>query len=92
MRGFPNFRQRIKPMVFEHPPEFKLLWNDSGNSVALFVSEEPWAFIDEKTHTGYSKGILKASDMRLWRKLKEKPVRPLPWDQELYEKLFRDYL
>jgi len=67
-------------MRFESPPELRLLWADSGNTVALYLNGEPWAFIDEETHKGYSKGVLK-------------PAAPLPamgnqWDQELFEKLF----
>lgn len=89
MSAFPCVEQDVKPMRFEKPPEFKLLWADSGNSVALYLNGEPWAFIDEQTHTGYSKGILKAPDMTPWRKLKQKPIRPMPWDQELYEKIFK---
>ncbi|MGA3284448.1 MAG: hypothetical protein ABSD57_08325 [Verrucomicrobiota bacterium] len=75
MNGFPCVEQDIKPMLFVKPPEFKLLWTDSGNSVALFLNGEPWALIHEETHRGYSKGILK-------------PLTAKPWNQELFEKTF----
>jgi hypothetical protein len=80
MSCFPCVEQAVKPMRFESPPELRLLWADSGNTVALYLNGEPWAFIDEETHKGYSKGVLK-------------PAAPLPamgnqWDQELFEKLF----
>jgi hypothetical protein len=75
--GVPCLEQDLRPMVFEKPPAFKLLWADSGNSVALLLNDEPWAFIHEETHQGYSKGILK-------------PQFGHPWDQELFEKTFQD--
>ncbi len=88
-RIYPGIvQQNLKPLMFKQPPEFKLLWTDSGNSVALTLDGDPWAFTDEQTHTGYSKGILKAPDMTPWRKSKHKPIRPLPWDQDLYDKIF----
>jgi hypothetical protein len=75
VRGFPCMQQYVKPMVFENPPEFRLLWTDSGNSVALYINGEPWAFIDEQTHQGYSKGILQSKYNNAW-------------NQELFEKIF----
>jgi hypothetical protein len=63
-------------MAFSKAPLFKLLWTDSGNGVALYLDGSPWAFIDEATHKGYSKGILKSSS---W---------DFPWSQELFENLF----
>lgn len=76
IQGFPCVEQGIRPMVFEKPPEFRLLWADSGESVALYLDGEPWAFIDEKTHEGYSKGIIK-------------PMTAKPWSQELFKRTFR---
>jgi hypothetical protein len=72
---FPCVEQDVRPMVFEKPPELRLLWSDSGHSVALYLQGEPWAFIEEETHKGYSKGILK-------------PAVGNPWDQELFERTF----
>ena len=89
MQSIQRWQQTIRPMQFEKPPVFKLSWADSGNSVALYLNGEAWAFIDEQTHTGYSKGILKAPDMTPWRNLKEKPIHPMPWSQELFEKIFK---
>lgn len=71
--------RRVRPLKFEQPPELKFLWADSGNSVALFLNDEPWAFIDEGTQKGYSKGILDSSR-----------TMGLEWDQTLFEKLFGD--
>jgi hypothetical protein len=77
----PHIEEGIKPLTFDKKPEFKLLWTDSGHSVALYLNGEPWAFIDEQTHTGYSKGILKRrSGLRAVGKL---------WDQELFENIFQ---
>ena len=73
-------QQDVKPMAFEKPPEFRLLWTDSGNGVALYLNGEPWAIIDEHTHQGYSKGILKPSTGSVIQNL---------WNQELFEKLFK---
>jgi hypothetical protein len=75
MHGFPCVEQDVRPMVFENPPEFKLLWADSGNSVALYLSGQVWAFIEEETHLGYSKGIIEGTDKNAW-------------NQELFEKTF----
>lgn len=77
----PNMRFLfVEPMVrlmsFEKPPRFELLWVDSGQSVALHMNGEPWAFIDEASHCGFSKGMLKeGKHMRVW-------------DQQLFEKIF----
>jgi|GEM_PF-4937972 hypothetical protein len=76
MSGFTCMEQDIRPMTFERPPEFNLLWTDSGNGVALYLNGEPWAFIDEGTHKGYSKGILKLTRVNLW-------------NQELFDKTFK---
>jgi len=75
MRAFPCVEQDVRPMAFEMPPEFRLLWADSGHSVALYLNGEPWAFIEEERHLGYSKGVLKPAVGKLW-------------DQELFEKTF----
>lgn len=75
MEGAPRIEHNLRPMAFERPPAFKLLWADSGNSVALLLDDEPWAFIHEETHRAYSKGILN-------------PQFGNPWDEELYRKTF----
>ena len=64
-------------MAFEKPPELKLIWTDSGNGFALFLNGEPWAYIQEEYHCGFSKGILR-------------PTIGNPWNQELFEKLFKE--
>jgi hypothetical protein len=74
-RGFFPVEQNIRPVVFAHPPHLRLLWSDSGHSVALFLNGEPWAFIHEEKNHGYSKGILK-------------PTTGNPWDQALFEETF----
>src|SRR6266853_4762050 len=81
MVGFPCLDQDVKPILLEKPPEFRLLWTDSGNGVAVFLNGEPWAFIDEETHQGYSKGILRPAAAYL------SAVGNL-WDQKLFEKIF----
>jgi hypothetical protein len=78
--GLPCVDQDIKPLKFESPPEFKLRWADSGNTVALYLNGSPWAFIDEETHKGYSKGVLKPKA--------GSPSIGNQWDQKLFEKLF----
>ena len=65
----------IRPVTFDKTPEFKLLWSDSGNSVALYLNGEPWAFIRQDNDEGYSKGVLR-------------PTIGKPWNQELFEKTF----
>jgi len=76
----------VKELVFEKPPELKLLWTDSGNSVAVYLNGEPWAFIDEHTQKAYSKGILVFSLGKAWY-----PVRTSgnPWNQEVFENTFK---
>lgn len=74
--GFDSWQQSVKPMCFEKPPRFKLLWADSGNTVALYLNGEPWALIHEETREGYSKGLLK-SDVGN------------PWSEELFRQIFR---
>lgn len=75
MSSFAPVEQSVRPMTFKEPPEIKLVWADSGNGLVLYLNEEPWAFIDEETHKGYSKGVLK-------------PDGGNPWNQELFEKIF----
>jgi len=66
----------IRVMTFAHPPELRLLWTDSGHSVALYLDGEPWAFIHEEKNHGYSKGILRSSTIGN------------TWDQELFKQTF----
>jgi hypothetical protein len=56
----------LMPLEFEKPPEFKLHWADSGNSVALYLNARVWAFIEETTHLGYSKGIIDPQSRNVW--------------------------
>lgn len=74
--GPPCIEQDVKPMKFNKSPELELVWADSGHSVALFINSEPWAFIDEATHRGFSKGIIVDTDGR-------------QWDQNLFELIFK---
>lgn len=66
----PILEQDLRPMEFSGSPNFRLIWTDSGNGLALCINEEPWAFIDEVTHFGYSKGVLKSgvndNTMNMW--------------------------
>jgi hypothetical protein len=79
MQGFPCMAKDLKPMAFEGQPRFILRWSESGNSVAIWINGQPWAFIDEETHRGYSKGVITPSN--------DQPVGNL-WDQEIFEKRF----
>ena len=77
----------LKPLAFEKPPKLKLLWTDSGNSVAVYLNDEPWAFIDEHTQKAYSKGVLNSRLGNPWN-----PSINVgnPWNQEVFEKTFAD--
>jgi len=70
-----SLEKDIKVMACATPPELRLLWSDSGQSVALYLGGEPWAFIHEEKNHGYSKGILRATIGNTW-------------DQELFEQTF----
>jgi len=65
----------IRQFAFEKPPKLKLLWTDSGNSIAVYLNGEPWAFIDEHTQKAYSKGVLDSKSGN-------------PWDQKAFERTF----
>ena len=80
MRGLPSVEQHLKPIKFETPPKLEFRWADSGNSVAVYLNGNPWAFIDEENHEGYSKGVLKPPA--------GSPAIANQWDQDLFEKLF----
>lgn len=77
MEGAPCPQHDLRPMVFEKPPAFKLLWADAGNSVAVLLDGKPWAFIHEETRRGYSKGVLKSQFAN-------------PWDEDLFKKTFKN--
>jgi hypothetical protein len=74
-----------RELAFEMPPELKLIWTDSGNSVAVYLNGEPWAFIDEHTQKAYSKGICAS---RLGSPWDSKVKVGNPWNQEAFEKTF----
>jgi len=76
-QSFLDIEQDVRPMAFKRMPEMSLLWADSGQSVALYLNQEPWAFICEGKNRGYSKGILRPSIAN-------------PWDQALFEKTFSE--
>jgi hypothetical protein len=73
---FPSLEPVVRPISFEKPPVFQMLWVDSGQSVALNLNGVLWAFIDESSHCGFSKGLIKGG--RYMR----------PWDQQLFERIF----
>jgi hypothetical protein len=66
-RGSSAVEKNVKPMACEITPELKMLWADSGRSVALYLNGEPWAFLCEGEDDGYSKGILSAKIGNPWR-------------------------
>jgi hypothetical protein len=72
-----SLERGIKVMEFTTPPEFKLLWSNSGHSVALLLNGEAWAFIREGHNHGYSKGIIESSAGNVWnQKLFEETFAP----------------
>lgn len=73
--GSLSMAQKIKALSFETGPDYALRWTDSGESVALYINGEPWAFIDESSHRGYSKGMIDGYFGN-------------QWNQDLFEKLF----
>lgn len=73
----------IKHLKFEKLPELKLIWSDSGNSVAVYLNGEPWAFVDEKTKKAYSKGIQCSTINSAWS-----PKVGNAWDQKVFENTF----
>jgi len=81
MQSVRNWELQLKPLKFEGDPEFRLCWSDSGNSVALYLNGEPWAFIYEGTRSGHSKGILPRLSVDI-------PKVGNQWDQQLFEKTF----
>jgi hypothetical protein len=78
MQSLNRWLQQVRPLQFAILPEFGLVWSENGNSVALKLNGEPWAFIDEKTHKGYSKGIMTT----------DAAMNESRWDQQLFERLF----
>jgi hypothetical protein len=77
----------IKQLAFEKSPELNLLWTESGNSVAVYLNGEPWAFIDEKTKKAYSKGILNSNVGTPWSFNSRGGTH---WDQQVFEGTFMD--
>ena len=67
----------LKKLAFLDAPKMKAVWDGSGNSVAVCMNDEPWAFIDHKSSRGYSKGIIES-----------KYGLGKPWDQKLFEEIF----
>jgi hypothetical protein len=72
-----SLERDIRAMHFTHQPEMKFLWSDPGDSVALSLEGQPWAFIHHEKNHGYSKGVLR-------------PGYGNTWDEELFQKTFRD--
>jgi len=58
--------------------EFAFKWAKDGNSVALLRNGQPIAFASATEKYGYSKAISKTNPLAN------------PWDQKLYDKLFRN--
>jgi hypothetical protein len=81
MQSVRSWELQLKPLKFERTPEYRLCWSDSGNSVALYLDGEPWAFICEGNHSGYSKGILRPLVASM-------PKIGNQWDQTLFERTF----
>ena len=65
-RFLVSLEKDIKVRRFEGDPRMRLLWSDSGQSVALFLEEQPWAFIHHDKNHGYSKGVLRSGYGNTW--------------------------
>jgi hypothetical protein len=76
-RFLVSLEKDLKVMQFTHQPEMKLLWTDPGESVALFLEGQPWAFIHREKNHGYSKGVLR-------------PGYGNTWDANLFEQTFSE--
>jgi hypothetical protein len=88
--SFPPPEFWIKPLSFVTPPALKLAWADSGNTVALYLNAEPWAFIYEETHESYSKGIYEQNHPAFHPAfIKRGSMGGKPWNQYLFEKVFQ---
>ena len=70
-----SLEKDLKAMEFTQPPEMRLLWTDPGDSVALFLEGQPWAFFHRDKNDGYSKGVLR-------------PGRGNTWDEGLFQETF----
>lgn len=75
--GFFPVERNVKKLALREFPRLSLLWAESGQSVALFLNEEPWAFFRDGEKQGYSKGILSSTIGSLW-------------NQQLFEKIFNN--
>jgi hypothetical protein len=75
----------VQGLRFSMPPKFEFLWTDTGNSVAVYLNGEPWAFIDEHSLKAYSKGVINSSIGAPWRQSIN--VGNF-WDQNVFEKTF----
>ena len=62
-------------MAFDTTPSLRLLWTESGNGVALFLQDKPWAFFHESKNHGFSKGILTSTVGN-------------PWNEQLFQATF----
>jgi len=58
--------KNLKVMQFTRQPEMRLRWTDPGDSVALFLEGQPWAFIHREKNHGYSKGVLRPGYGNTW--------------------------
>ena len=83
----------LQHLTFSEPPNFKLLWTDSGNSAVVYLNDEPWAFIDEHTQKAYSKGIMADNEMNPWYRDYVKTAKVgNPWNQKQFETTFADVI
>jgi hypothetical protein len=74
-RFLVSIERDLKVLQFNRRPELRLRWTDPGDSVALFLEGQPWAFIHQEKNHGYSKGVLR-------------PGYGNTWDEELFEQTF----
>lgn len=71
-----SLEKNIKTRTLGPAPEIGFKWADCGNSVAVILAGDPWAFILEGKNHGYSKGISKRTICN-------------PWEQALFDATFK---
>jgi hypothetical protein len=69
--------ESIRPLSAPENLAIKLIWSQSGESVAAVLNGEPWAFIDGGTQLAYSKGVLGTAFGK-------------PWDEALFKNVFHE--
>ena len=74
VESMAKLAESIKALSASQDTAIKLIWSDSGESVAAVLNGEPWALIDGNTGQAYSKGVLGTYFGN-------------PWDEEVFRKV-----